>query len=180
VKRALPALALLAFAGCGGEERPAAPVTPASETTAPAPPPPSTPPPPPTPAAKKTAPLPGLPRWTAGYDSWRKLNRKPIPPRESDAHLSTKEVYASRSAAGGTFPSGTVIVKEGVRPDTDFIGLIAAMRKIEGANPDHNDWVFVEWVRDSPDAPFRKLAEGAVCEACHSGVAENDYVFTRG
>ena len=52
------------------------------------------------------------------------------------------------------------------------------MRKIAGANPEHEDWVFVEWSRDAADDPFTMLAEGAVCESCHSGVAGQDYVFT--
>jgi hypothetical protein len=54
------------------------------------------------------------------------------------------------------------------------------MRKIAGANPSANNWVFVEWTRDSADAPFTELASGAVCQSCHSGVAGQDYVFTRG
>jgi hypothetical protein len=172
-------LALLAAAcGGGGEATPTEPPAPATEpeTTTEEAPPPAT-------EATTTAeaapkPLPGLPAWTAGYDAWTKLNDAPVPPRDSDPHLSTKEIYASTAAVEGLFPPGTVIVKEGVRPGKDFVGLIAAMRKLEGRNPEHNDWVFVEWERDAADAPFTLLAEGAVCESCHSGVAGQDYVFT--
>lgn len=133
------------------------------------------PPPPPTPAA-----LPGLPDWTAGYRAWAKLNASPIPPRDSDPHLGTKNVFASRDKLRDLYPPGTVIVKEARRPGADFVGLVAGMRKVPGSNPDHNDWVFVEWTRESRDAPFTELARGAVCEACHSGVAPQDYVFTTG
>jgi hypothetical protein len=178
--RRLAALAaLLALAGCGSEEA-------SSPTAAPTESEPAATEPPPPPTGATTAPetveraaaLPGLPPWTAGYEAWDKLNGAPIPPRDADPHLGTKEVYASMAAVDGVFPPGTIIVKEGVRPDADFIGLIAAMRKLEGANPEHNDWVFIEWTRDSATAPFTKLAEGAVCESCHSGVAGQDYVFT--
>jgi len=126
------------------------------------------------------APEPGLPAWTAGYADWTRLNAEPIPPRDADPHLSTKNVYASMEAVGGVYPPGTIVVKEGVRPGTSYVGLIAAMRKVAGANPEHRDWVFVEWSRDAAGDPFSKLAEGAVCEACHSGVADQDYVFTKG
>jgi hypothetical protein len=185
VTRALAlSLAALAVAACGGEssERPeagspseAAPATGTAATTEDAPPP----------ATKKqrrkparAAPLPGLPRFAAGYRSWTKLNSKPLPPRESDPHLGTKNVYVSTEAARGEYPVGTVVVKEGFRPGKDFIGLIATMRKIEGADPEHNDWVFVEWAREAGGEAFTELASGAVCSSCHVGAADQDYVFT--
>jgi hypothetical protein len=178
--RRLAGLAFLLFlSACGGGETASPPAATADEaptTTAPAT---TTEPPPTAPTEPDAAePLPGLPAWTAGYDEWPKLNGAPIPPRDADPHLSTKEVYASMAAIQGSFPPGTVIVKEGVRPDRDFVGLIAAMRKVAGANPEHDDWVFVEWSREAAGDPFTKLAEGAVCESCHSGVAGQDYVFT--
>lgn len=186
------AVAVLALAACGGDEGlpepPEAPETtmPEPGTTEAAPPTATTgaettteqeetPPPPPPPDA-----LPGLPGWTAGYREWTKLNAAAIPPRDPDPHLGTKNVYASRDMLRNAYPPGTVIVKEARRPGADFVGLVAGMRKVPGANPDHNDWVFVEWTRDSRDAPFTELARGAVCESCHSGVAGQDYVFTTG
>jgi Cytochrome P460 len=131
---------------------------------------------PPEPSAE---PLPGLPRWTAGYRRWTKLNATPLPPRESDPHLGTKDVYASRAPTAGVYPVGTVVVKEAMRPGRDFVGLVAAMRKVAGADPEHNDWVFVEWTRDAEAERFSELARGAVCTSCHVGVADQDYVFTR-
>lgn len=185
MRRLIGLLALAAaLAGCGGgddEPEPpsaatAGPATTSSATTEPA----TEPAPTPTDTQPAANAAPGLPPWTAGYAEWTRLNSAPIPPRDADPHLSTKNVYASKATVGGMFPPGTIVVKEGVRPGTDFVGLIAAMRKIAGANPEHHDWVFVEWARDAADARFTKLAEGAVCESCHSGVADQDYVFTRG
>ncbi len=183
------ALVLLALAACGGDEDAApepattggAPTTTAAGTgtvpaeTATEESPPPAPPPPAAPA-----PLPGLPNWTAGYREWMKLNASPIPPRDADPHLGTKNVYASRAKGRDLYPPGTVIVKEARRPGAGFVGLVAGMRKVPGSNPDHNDWVFVEWTRESRDAPFTELARGSVCESCHSGVAPQDYVFTTG
>lgn len=123
---------------------------------------------------------PGVPSYVAGYRGWVKLNDAPIPPREADPHLGTKNVYASKEKRRDLYPAGTVIVKEARRPGADFVGLVAGMRKVAGSNPEHNDWIFVEWTRESRDAPFTELARGAVCESCHSGVAPQDYVFTTG
>ena len=171
-------LALVAAAGCGGAGDDGAGGSGDSLGAAS-----MTPPPPagaPTVATESTsaAPLPGLPAWTAGYDDWTRLNAEPIPPRESDPHLSTKNVFASAEIAGALYPAGTVVVKAGVRPGTDFVGLVATMRKMPGADPAHNDWVFVEWAREAPDRPFTVLAQGDVCASCHAGVADRDYVFT--
>jgi hypothetical protein len=126
--------------------------------------------------------LPGLPDYTAGYRDWLLLNEEPIPPNPAgDAHLGTKNVYASleadRSSGSAVYPDGTIIVKEANRPDTDFIGLIAAMRKTAGADPEHGDWVFVEWTRSSPDVRFAETARDAVCWSCHVGAEQTDWVW---
>ena len=131
--------------------------------------------------------LPGLPDFTAGYDQWLRLNAEPIPPLSGpDAHRGTKNVYVNQErediAPGGQqvfpYPDGCIVVKDSVRPDKDFVGLVAIMQKIEGIDPAHNDWVFEEYTRNAADAEFRKVAEGAVCWNCHSDVANTDYVFT--
>jgi Cytochrome P460 len=169
---------VLAVAACGGESESApepptasAPVT----STEPAPPTTET-----TARPKpKPKPLPGLPRYTAGYENWVKLTRKPIPPRASgDAHLGTKTIYSSKPPRGNAdFPDGTIIVKEAVRPGKDFLGLIAVMRKEQGADPAHNDWRFVEFTRDDRRDRFNETASGAICWTCHMGAAKTDYVW---
>ena len=86
---------------------------------------------------------------------------------------------SNRRGADAQFPNGTIVVKEAMRPGADFIGLIATMRKRQGADPAHNDWVFVEYTRDAPDARFQEIASGSVCWSCHMGALDLDYVFTR-
>jgi hypothetical protein len=138
---------------------------PEPSTTEPAPPAPKAP--------------PGAPDYVAGYRDWVKLNDAPIPPRDADPHNGTKNVYASKDRRpNGRFPYGTIVVKDASRPGTDFIGLIAVMRKERGADPAHNDWVFVEYTRDAPNERFEKIAAGSVCWTCHMGALESDYVFT--
>ena len=174
---------VLGLAACGGsEDEPAAEPEPAPTTTE-APEPTTTEEAEPTTTEQEeptteaaTEPLPGLPRFTAGYTEWARLATD-IPPRDADPHLGTKDVFASLERKGGVFPAGTVIVKHARRPDKNFIGLIATMRKIEGADPAHNDWVFVEYTRESPDEPFTELASGSVCWSCHMGAEQADYVW---
>jgi len=102
--RRLSALgALVILAACGGSSEPeSAPTTqPAAEPTTSTEAEPTTeetttaetteqagPPPPQAP--------PGVPRFVAGYRSWFKFNDAPIPPRQSDPHDGTKNVFASK------------------------------------------------------------------------------------
>lgn len=162
---------------CGSSEDEASPTTPAPAATSPETV--TTPPEVPVTTTEVPAPLPGLPKSIAGYRDWIKLNKAPIARRDSDPHLGTKDVYASKEMRStGLFPNGTIIVKEATRPGKDFLGLIAVMRKERGADPAHNDWLFVEYTRDSRREAFAEVASGAVCYGCHVGAEETDYVFT--
>jgi Cytochrome P460 len=53
------------------------------------------------------------------------------------------------------------------------------MRKERGAQPDHNDWIWVEYTRSGADEEFREQASGSVCYSCHVQARDTDYVFTR-
>jgi cytochrome P460 len=164
---------------CGSSDDEATPPTPAPAATSPETV--TAPPEVPDTTTEVPDPLPGLPKSIAGYRDWIKLNKAPIEPRDSDPHLGTKEVYASKKMrSNGLFPNGTVIVKEATRPGKDFLGLIAVMRKQPGADPAHNDWLFVEYTRDSRREAFDEVASGAVCYGCHVGAEATDYVFTAG
>jgi hypothetical protein len=131
--------------------------------------------------------LPGLPDDIKGYEKWLKLNSKPIPPRSSDPHNGTKNVYINQArgaiALGGEqifpYPDGSIIVKEAVRPGRDFMGLVAIIRKSKGSDPEHSDWTFIEYVRSDKDEAFREIARGAICWGCHIDAIATDYVFTR-
>ena len=140
----------------------------------------------PQPELEPPAALLGLPDDTAGYDQWLKLNAQPIPPVPGfDPHRGTKNVYVNKTrediAPNGQqqfpYPDGAIVVKEAVRPDKDFIGLVAVMWKEAGTNPAFGDWRFEEYTRNAPDAEFRLIASGAACSGCHSGAAATDFVF---
>ena len=174
----LVVLGLTACGGSSGEEAPAA--DPAPATTQEAPDPTTTQEKADQAATEEEATvLPGLPAFTAGYESWNEL-AKGLPPRDSDPHLGRKNVFSTNRPSGGSFPTGTIIVKEGFRPGKHFVGLIATMRKLEGADPVHSDWVFVEYTRESANGAFAEVARDAVCWSCHMGAATTDYVFVLG
>ena len=124
--------------------------------------------------------LPGLPAYTAGYTSWFKINRRPLPRRTSDPHDGTKNVYASKRIRAGRYPFGTVVVKEAFRAGERAPYLVAVMRKVRGASPRNNDWIMIEWTRSSARDRFAEVARGQVCYGCHVGAKKTDYVFTRG
>jgi hypothetical protein len=180
VRRAIFLGLVAAFAtACGSSESAPTPPAPAPETTTDEEMTTEAAPPPPTRPKRKPKAPPGVPGFVAGYRGWVKLNDRPLPLRDSDPHAGTKNVFASRRPGRrGLFPHGAIVVKEAVRPGADFIGLIAIMRKQKGADPEHNDWVFVEYTRDAPGARFGFQAEGAVCYSCHVGAEATDYVFT--
>ncbi len=131
--------------------------------------------------------LPGLPEDVAGYETWLKLNAEPIPPVPGgDPHNGTKNVFVNKDrdtiAPDGEqqfpYPDGSIVVKEATRPNKDYIGLIAIMRKVEGSDPEHNDWEFIEYTRNAADADFTVLARDRICWGCHARVEDMDYVFT--
>jgi hypothetical protein len=175
MRRIVAAAIVLASAGCGEQSESSLPPPP----TAPEPTASTEPEPPPAATEEQTKALPGLPGYTAGYELWIRLDDKPIPPRPAgDAHLGTKKVYSSRPPrANGDFPDRTIIVKEAIRPGKDFLGLIAIMRKEEGADPAHNDWRFVEFTRGGRRDHFAETASGTICWTCHMGAAKTDYVW---
>jgi hypothetical protein len=201
----VPSAALLTACGGGSEPtaqpatsppetqppttEPASPATTAAPaSTAEEPPPAATQEPPPAQTepeepVEEPPPLPGpgLPGELVGYQDWLQLNEEPIPPNpEGDAHLGTKDVFASQEAdrSGGIlYPNGTIVVKAATRPDKDFIGLVAVMRKEAGADPEHGDWIFAEYTREAPDARFEETAADAVCWSCHGGAKQTDWVW---
>jgi hypothetical protein len=53
------------------------------------------------------------------------------------------------------------------------------MRKVRGLDPQHNDWEWVQYTRDSADSGFEVIARDAVCWTCHEVAKPTDYVYTR-
>lgn len=122
-------------------------------------------------AATATATRNGLPAYTDGYSTWRKLNTRPI--TTPGAHNGVKNVYASKPRAPNRrFPNGTVIVKSIAEPGAKGLAAqVAVMRKAQGR------WQWVEYQLDG--RRYEVLARGSLCTDCHMQVRANDWVFTR-
>ena len=114
----------------------------------------------------------GLPAYTDGYATWRKLNRRPL--TAPGAHTGVKNVYASKPrGAARRFPNGTVIVKSIAAPGARGLARqVAVMRKVRGR------WRWVEY--ELADGRYGVLASGSLCTSCHMQARASDWVFTRG
>lgn len=142
----------------------------------------------PTPSATTRAveaPLPGLPRATAGFEDWFRLNDRPIAETPDTPHGASKNVYLNRDADEVVdgfrlrvpMPPGTVVVKTGSR-GTDPMAFVSVMEKVPDFDPQHGDWRFTEYVRTGEAAGYTVLAEDSACWACHAGAADSDWLFT--
>jgi hypothetical protein len=115
----------------------------------------------------------GLPAYTNGYQSWPKLNKRPIK-GGSTAHSGVKNIYASKKRVGKTFPNGTVVVKSILKPG-DKPGTptqVAVMRKLKGK------WRYVEYELDGSRYAALDLPQ-SLCSGCHMQAKASDYVFTK-
>lgn len=70
-------------------------------------------------------------------------------------------------------PYGSIIVKENYTPDKE-LDKLTVMAKVEGYNPEHNDWFWAAYSKDG-----KVLVEGKPggCISCHQGMNYNDYVI---
>lgn len=85
------------------------------------------------------------------------------------------------STHAGAMPPGAIVIKENYMPDST-LAAVTVMYKVEGFNPDHNDWYFTKHLPDGSldKAPNGMALEGRVpgCQSCHTTKSDNDYIFT--
>jgi hypothetical protein len=99
---------------------------------------------------------------------------------EATVHASYVTTYVNDVAKKaieekrGTLPDGTIIVKENYKADKT-LGAIAVMKKVEGYNPEVNDWYFAKY---KPNGEVDKEEKISKCTGCHGAVSENDYIYT--
>ena len=82
--------------------------------------------------------------------------------------------HAAVTGMAGSMPAGAIIVKENYMPDST-LAATTVMYKVEGYDPDHNDWY---WVKRLADGTIEVEGRGAGCIACHGAQSANDFVFT--
>lgn len=84
------------------------------------------------------------------------------------------DALAAIENKAGVMPNGSIILKEGYSSGGELQDIVI-MQKVDGFDPEHNDWY---WAAYSPDGEV--LSEGSLstCYNCHSRVESNDYIFT--
>ncbi|UCC84683.1 MAG: cytochrome P460 family protein [Gemmatimonadota bacterium] len=82
--------------------------------------------------------------------------------------------YEAVTGMAGSMPVGAIIVKENYMPDST-LAAITIMYKVDGYDPDNNDWY---WVKRLADGTIEVEGMGAGCIACHAAQRDNDFVFT--
>lgn len=115
------------------------------------------------------------------YESWDRFPGKGELYGGGEPHGALLTTYvndaARRGLEGGSpvsIPAGGMVVKENYMPDST-LAAVTVMYKVEGFNPDHNDWWFLKRNADGTvDASGR--ADG--CQNCHGGASSNDYILT--
>ncbi len=82
--------------------------------------------------------------------------------------------HEALTGMAGSMPNGAIIVKENYMPDST-LAATTVMYKVDGFDPEHSNWY---WLKVVADGTIEVQGRGAGCIACHSGQADNDYVFT--
>jgi len=117
----------------------------------------------------------------SGYESWTKVNPKPIKGHEVfvDIYVNDLAEETYLSASGETFPVCATIVKPHLESaESENITAITVMVKMPvGYDPDHNDWWWGMYDREGKTAEMSGQVQ--VCIACHLPAASEDYVFSQ-
>ncbi|NDJ78155.1 MAG: hypothetical protein GYB65_18045 [Chloroflexi bacterium] len=84
----------------------------------------------------------------------------------------------ARDTFDGTLPPGSVVVKEGFEGTVDAPGEVAAitlMYKVDGFNPEANDWYWVAATADGSAVNVEGMVDG--CIDCHGQDGNSDYLL---
>ncbi len=113
--------------------------------------------------------------------NWKLMPGTEAQQRGSQPHGSLVTTYVNPTALEAIqqqrklLPTGSVVVKENYMPDRT-LAAVTVMYKVEGYNPDSNDWYWLQRLANGTVA-----AEGRVsgCQNCHRAVADKDYLYLR-
>ena len=75
----------------------------------------------------------------------------------------------------GEVPPGSIIVKENYS-QTEELAAITVMAKVEGYDPEHNDWF---WAKYTPAGETQASGKPNGCISCHAGMKKNDYIIIK-
>jgi hypothetical protein len=77
------------------------------------------------------------------------------------------------AGAPGDIASGGIVVKENYMPD-GTLAAVTVMYKVEGYNPEHQDWWFLKRLADGTVEASGRVAG---CQGCHIAAPRGDYLF---
>ena len=88
-------------------------------------------------------------------------------------YLNPNALQALQTKAGAML-NGSIIVKENYSPEAVF-SLVTIMYKVNGYNPENNDWF---WAKIGAGGDVQAEGKLMGCQACHGGGRANDFVLT--
>ncbi|MDF1837101.1 MAG: cytochrome P460 family protein [Planctomycetota bacterium] len=113
----------------------------------------------------------------ADYKSWGNFEGFEGFQIGDSVHGRFVRVYANGIAEANQqdLPYESIIVKENFdKEDEGALTGITVMQRLQGVDPEHNDWF---WVRYSPSGTQTHSGKPAFCIDCHSEAEGDDYVF---
>lgn len=120
------------------------------------------------------------------YDYWGPFAGKTEMYEGQSPHGSYLRVFANRTArnAEGDLPANSIIVKENFADDMETLVSITAMYKVDGFDPENDNWYYVKFnpdgsvARTPADSGSRKIAgRFQACIDCHKDAGGDDFVF---
>ncbi len=115
-----------------------------------------------------------------GYEAWGRPAGWSDEPLLSGNHMGAYVIRYDNDAlaawsGSGTAPEGSVSVKEEYGDEAGTtLGGITVMKKIEGYDPEQNDWF---WAMYMPDGSVGMSGKVGMCSGCHAA-APLDYLHT--
>ncbi len=113
---------------------------------------------------------------TSPYTQWKFWDDHKGMLEGDEPHGSFHKVYVNDIAYGSSsvpLEYGAIEVKENYNKKEKLMA-ITVMYKVKGYNLEAGDWF---WVRYSPKGKAKPYGKPKGCVNCHSGAADNDFVF---
>ena len=116
--------------------------------------------------------------YAANWDRWPGTERLY---KGNEPHGMLLTTYVNTVAQGAidagsaVLPVGAIVVKENYMPDSSWAAT-TVMYKVDGYNPEHNDWFFLKLLASGEIEVSGRLAG---CQNCHVNAA-SDYIWTEG
>ena len=113
----------------------------------------------------------------SGYRQWASFEgHEGIQPGKNPHEKFVRTFINSTAAANPSNPGyGSIIVKEGFRKDDEStLVSTTVMQKIEGYDPDNEDWF---WARYDAKKNLTDSGKVAFCSDCHFDADGDDFVF---